>query len=476
MTKSEKHARASGKSRDGDRENDRDESPEDNQDNNRVDDLGDNRPEDRDDAREPGETRPTVDSGDSKLPAPEQQGRQDSDDRRARSGPLVWLALLLALASLGLASYLYWSNGENSASDQQPGPSASEFGQLVDRVDKIRQETAAGIGGLRDDLGKLSVELEAEEPGPDAGVLAQRIDRLSAELETLADAPGPDDSALAQRIDQLSARVESALGERNSAMAGVRTRLGELESEVGRRLEQFELELSNVGSNLDQADRDLATRLLLTEVDSLFAIAQNQLLTGGTDAVALQSWERAMERLTTLEGADFRALKESARREFRQLQDYQPPDLAMQVERLFAMTDAVAEWPARTVQPGQQRDEAGRPDGWRGRMGQVLGSLVRVESVDREFLGPDEIDMARERVHSTLQTAAFAMVRSRPDLARRLMGEAADAVHRVFDVEAADVAEALIWLEDAAADDAPIDSPDLKESRAEISRLLGEMR
>jgi len=472
MTKSEKHANASGKSRGGDRE----ENPEDNQDNLREDDRGDDLEDDRDDSPEPVDKNLTEDSGDSKRLEREPQERQTSDHHRGRSGPLVWLAMLLALASLGLASYPYWSGGQTPVSDEQPGPSASEFEKLVDRVDTIRQESVTGIEELRDDLDKLSDALEAEESGPDASVLAERIDQLSAEVEAMAEAPGPDASVLAERIDQLSARIERLQGERNTALDGTRERLEELESEVGRRLEQFELKLSNVGSNLDQADRDLATRLLLTEVDSLFAIAQNHLLAGGDGAVALQSWERAMGRLTTLEGADFQDLKEIARREFRQLQDYRPPDLAMQIERLFRMTDEVAEWPVKTVQPGQQPDESGRPDGWRARVGQVVGSLVRVESVDREFLGPDEIDMARERVRSTLQTAAFAMVRSRPDLARRLIGEAADAVQRVFDVEAADVAEALNWLEAAAANDARVEPPDLTESRAEISRLLGGRR
>ena len=129
-----------------------------------------------------------------------------------------------------------------------------------------------------------------------------------------------------------------------------------------------------------------------------------------------------------------------------------------------------------TIQPGQQPTEPASDEGWRARLGRVVGSLVRVESVDREFLGPDEVDLARERVRSTLQTAALAMARSRPDLARGLIGEATEAVQRVFDTDATNVSEALSRLEDIASSTDRVEPPELADSRAEISRLLGGMR
>ncbi len=384
-------------------------------------------------------------------PGPGNRAGKDAGDRRGRTGFLVWLSLLLALAALGLASYPFWSQWLDSDIPETSGPSTSEFEMLAGRVDTLRQDSRAGIEALRAELDALSSELEREAQGPDAGVLTERI-------------------------DQLSARIERLQGERNTDLGGLRSRLGELESEVGRRLEQFELRLANVGSNLDRADRDLATRLLLMEVDSLFAIARNNLVLGDNAEVALQAWERAMARLTTLEGAEFQALKESARREFNQLQDYRPRDIGMQIERLFGMADAVADWPVKTVQPGQPAARSDSGEGWRSRLGQVVGNLVRVESVDREFLGPGEIDLARERVRSLLQTAALALVRSRPDLARDVLDETTEAVRLVFDTDAANVAEALGHLEEIGAAARRVQTPELSDSRAEISRLLGEIR
>lgn len=422
---------------------------------------------------------PDVDSDQSQDRGGDSGDEMNRSRRPVRSGGLVWLALLLALGSLGLASYPYWSDRLGNRIAEPTGPSAAEFERLAARVDSIRRDSVSGIEAVQDDVAGLSAELEASS-GPDAGVLAQvktiqdELDRLSADIE--ASSAGPDGSVLADRIDQLSARVELMQGEQNTALGGMRSRLDALESEVGRRLEQFESALSSVGSDLDRADRDLATRLLLTEVDSLFAIAQNHLVVGGDGGVALQSWERAVERLTALEGGEFQTLKDTARRELEQLREYRPPELGMQIERLFEMADAVGEWPVKTVQPGRQPNDSDPADGWRDRLGQVVGSLVRVESVDREFLGPDEIDRAREQVRSLLQTAALALVRSRPELARSLVGQAAEAAQRVFDSEASEVGQALAWLEDTAASVARVEPPDLTRSRAEISTLLGGLR
>jgi|GEM_PF-1969919 len=458
MTESRKPAKNRGETRDDaledNYEDDRDDNRDESRDENRDESRDESRDETGDDSQESSKQSQPGDNEDSEDPRPEPGAGEVADDHRIRSrrsGPLVWVALLVALASLGLVSYPHVSNWLNPHTAEQNGPSDSEFERLAGRVDAIRQDSVAELEDLRDELDKLSSDFEAEAQGPDASVLAERIDQLSARLERLQ-------------------------GERNTDLGGLRTRLEGLESEVGRRLEQFELRLSNVGSNLDRADHDLATRLLLMEVDSLFAIAQNHLVSNGGGDVALEAWDRATTRLTALDGAEFKGLKETARREFEQLQEYRPQDLGAQIEQLFGMADSVAEWPVNTIQPGQQAADAGSDEGWRARLGQVVGSLVRVESVDREFLGPDEIDMARDRVRSTLQTAALAIARSRPDVARGLIGEAADAVRRVFDIDATNVSEALRRLEALASSIDRVEPPELADSRAEISRLLGDLR
>lgn len=451
MTEPEKRASKPGKKHEDARDSDLDESRHDDAHGDARDIGPDDGADKRDDPQETSLQERSDEPGEPEPSVAESGAEPVAVDRRARSGPLVWLTMLVALVALGLASYPFWAHWLQPGAAEPAGPSASEFERLAGRVDEIRQDSVAEITTLR-----------------------ERLDELSAAFE--ADTQGPGASDLAGRIDQLSVRLERLQGERNTAIGGLRTRLEELESEVGRRLEQFELRLSNVGSNLDRADRDLATRLLLMEVDSLFAIAQNQLVAGGDGGVALQAWERAMARMAGLDGAEFDDLKDAARREFSRLQAYSPPDPSLQMERLFEMADSVAEWPVKTLQPGNRPAEPGSDEGWRARLGRVIGGLVRVESVDREFLGPDEVDMARERVRSMLQTAALAIVRSRPELARKVIGQAVDAAKSVFDSDSAAVAEALGRLEEIAATIDRVEPPELGDSRAEISRLLGGMR
>lgn len=387
-------------------------------------------------------------------PQEESPGSENAADEKSRPGGagfLVWLALVLALASIGLASYPFWAQWLNLQPASQAGPSSAEFERLADRVDRVRQERTAAADALRTELDRLSAELDAESS-----------DASSQEL--------------AERIDQLSLRLERLQGERNTSLGGIRSRLEDLESEVGRRLEQFELKLANVGGNLDRADHGLRTRLLLMELDSLFAIAQNQLTINGNADAAIRAWERALERITALDGAEFRSLEETAQREFRRLREYSPPNIQTEVEKLFAMADEIPQWPVKTIQPGQPMTQAGEDQTWRDRMGRVFGDLVRVESVDRDFIGPDEVDLAREQVRMTLQTAALAMVGSRHELAARLIAEAEDAVRNVFDTEAGNVTGALDELEEMASGGAQPEPPSLTESRAEIARLLGGKR
>lgn len=366
-----------------------------------------------------------------------------------RSGALAWIALLVALAAVALAAYSYWTQWTKSETEPGVDPLAAEFEALAGRVEQVERRMGSDLEALRSELAELA------EPKEDSG---------------------PSAAALAERIDELGVRLERIQGEQNTGLGGMRSRVEELESEVGRRLEQFDLRLSRVGSNLDQADHDLATRLLLMEVDSLFAIAQDRMALQGDAETARQAWQRGMERLSALEGGEFRALKQEAEREFERLQEFRTPDTAGQVGRLFAMAEAVGEWPVQLPQSARQEATEGSEDGWRNRISSVFGSLVKFESVDQEHLGPAEIEFARERIGTVMQTAAVALAQSRHELARQLIGEAISETRQVFDTGAAPVSDAVEWLEQLADEDRDRRPPELTASRAEISRLLGDVR
>jgi len=400
------------------------------------------------------------DTEDSDAPEP-QQSREDDDSPIATEsahgraagrghGALVWLALLLALASLGLSSYPLWSEWTGGVTREAASPSTDQFESLVDRVEQTRGDNLAAIEAVRAEL---------------------------AELSTEAGESNADMDALDRRIDQIGARLETLEGKQNTELGGVRSRLEELESRVGRRLEQFETRLSNLSPDLDSAEQDLSTRLILMEIDSLFAIAQDQLAVSGEPGSAIAAWQRGMERLGTLNGAEFENLKTSAQREYNRLKEFSPPETGPQVERLYRIAADVSAWPVRAARSeAPVEPTAVGADGWRDRLGNVFDSLVQVETVDSEILRPGEIELVREQVRTTLHTAALALVRSSPELAGRLVDTAAADIQRVFDTETAAVSEALTWLEALPAGDSRLVPPSLTASRVEISRLLGGAR
>ncbi|MEX0915919.1 MAG: uroporphyrinogen-III C-methyltransferase [Wenzhouxiangellaceae bacterium] len=388
--------------------------------------------------------QPSSTTDEAQLSAAGGDGSADQSARGRRSGPLAWIALLLALAAISLASHSFWSNWMDSESGEESSASMAQLEALTDRMER---ERSAAMQRVRGDLDRLADEFE------DAG---------------------PATAALSERIDRLGTRVERLQGEQNTELGGVRSRLDDLETEVGRRLELFEQRISNIDSGLDRADRELATRLLLIEVDSLFAIAQDQLAVSAEPAAARRAWARGMQRLERLEGGQFRDLKEQARHEFELVEAFRPPDSTANVERLYRLAAEVGQWPG-TASRSEPADASGDGTGWRARIGRVFDNLVKVENVDRAYIGPAEFDFAREQIRTTLQTAALALVRSRPDLAQPLIAEAADRIRHVFDADAAEVAGALEWLEGVAGDER-IEPPSLEASRAEIARLLGGMR
>lgn len=383
--------------------------------------------------------------------------------RRAGSGAIAWVALLLAVIAAGLATQPHWDQlfaGADKKAAETARPAMEQFRSLADRL----ADTAE----------------TAEQNAQTLEQLSQNLAELETELNTaLNERPAKD---FYERADQLAARLERLEGQFTTRLGGVRVRVEDLEERVGRRLERFELRLADFGAGLDRADRDLATRMRLVEVDSLFALAQDQLAVSGNVAVARRAWQRGLERLAMLQDAEFTELKKIARQEFARLEGFRPPDTAADVERLYTIVDAIGEWPAAYSQADDSSQTQSRQDsetpspGWRDRLGGVFDELVTIENVDRDHFSPAEVDLLRARLQSTLQAAAVALVRADQDTARRLIERVLERAERGFDSGAGPVEESLQWLSTLAARDDDIRPPSLEDSRIEIARLLGSVR
>ena len=194
--------------------------------------------------------------------------------------------------------------------------------------------------------------------------------------------------------------------------------------------------------------------------------------------------------MTALNGSEFDDLKTIARREFEKLEAFRPPDTAADVKRLYTIVDEIDDWPARASQASesgqaqaqtqtqtQAQASAKSTAGWRDRLGGVLAGLVTIESVDGEYASPAEVDLERERLQTSLQAAALALVRANDDTAQRLTQRVIARAERYFDTSDEVVEESLQWLSGLVArDERERRAPLLEESRAEIARLLGRVR
>jgi len=401
------------------------------------------------------------DSGSAAEPAASETG--ETTARRRGSGAIAWLALLLAVTAAGLAARPYWSQwipiGSQKTTDKAL-LTAAEFQTLTDRVENIGAKVERNSQAIDESL--------------------QGLEDLEADLKAgLRERPTQDFSG---RADRLATRLERLEGEYNTRFGGVRSRVEDLEERVGRRLEQFRLRLADAGAGAERTDQDLATRLRLVEVDSLFALAQDQLALSDNADAARKAWRRGLERLTALEGSRFDDLKRIARREFDKLEAFRPPDTAADIDRLYTIVDEVGDWPARAGKSSESEQAQAQASetssaGWRDRLGGVLAGLVTIESVDGEYVSPAEVDLERERVQTNLQAAALALVRARQDTAQRLIQRVLARAELHFDTNDEAVEESLQRLSDLVArDDRERRAPLLEESRAEIARLLGSAR
>ena len=377
-----------------------------------------------------------------------------ADRAPAGSRAFARFAVFLAMTSIAFTSFPAWPQDLPEAIENEAAPSGTDFESLADRISTVEQESIVA----------------ADEPPADAASPADGISESEA-------------SALSERIDQIGVRLEAVESNIESGFVNTRARLQDLESQVqnlelrvGQRLDQFEMRHSDLESDRDRADQDLATRLLLIETDALFAIAQDQLVMSGDREPAVRAWRRALQRLSALAGAEFDNLKAIAKAELDTLQAFKPPDIALQVRRLYEIADEIEQWPVPGAQPRQNANPELRDAGWRDRLGNVLDSLVQVEKMGSEFPKREEIELARERIPTMLQTAALALLRSRPELARGVVEESTAFARRVFATDSTRISRSLQWLDEFAEGDAEFNPPSLVEARAEIARLLGAER
>lgn len=439
-------------------------------------------------ATESNGAKPAPDSdGDAPEQAPTSASGEQSGGGGDRGAPAgrpsrgpAWFAVLLALAALALAARPFWPPSVPGA-PQRDGAAATAQVDALENLDALENRLAS----LRERLDRAeqslreSLESVEQDLSEDLSMLEDRLEQRAAGAERRAEdagrrAQGADQrfGAMQDSIDSLRARLDRLESRRNEAEGRVTGRLDELEQRLAERLERFDARLSRVGDERELAREAHAARLRLSEIDQLVSIGRHRLGLGDIEA-ARRAWQWALDQIESLDGSRYTALREAARADFERLRDYQPPARHEQVEALLSLAEGATAWPTQVMRTSAGDD--GSPDqpqaGWRGRVGDVVSRLVRVESLDPKQ--PAIVDVARVRaeLRARLVTAALALARGDDELVRMLLDDAVSDIEGAFATDDEDVAAALRTLR--GMDTTPQRPPTLTATREQLNALLG---
>jgi len=395
-------------------------------------------------------------------PGVEQDGRdRDAEPARpARSGGgvVAWLALLLALALIGVAAWVVLGPGSRwlptADLERRQAASAQRLSELDQRLDALAAERLDGVetavaslreqlGGIDDDLVALRRELDAVPAAFDPQPLQRRLDRLSARLER-------EIPALRQRLTALESRLDAAV-------------------ETG-------------------APRRVAQRAALLDAIAYLREARVRFEVSQRPEPALAGFRQARTILRQLNLSGLEPVVAALHAELEQLSRVaaRRPDTA--VAELGTLAGAAADWPlAGTAGPERQAaaadsergNGAGQkvaPTGWWQRLSGLLGDMVRVRRAGDMPVTVDEAHGLRRQVATQLTSAQLLLLQGRYPAYRQLLDTIIGTLEQWFDTAEPTVASALASLRQLHEAAAAPEPPSLGAAETRLRELLETLR
>lgn len=354
-------------------------------------------------------------------------------------------ALVLALAALGLISWLWW--------------------QRLDTGESTRMDAlAAGVEAQAADLQRLRTQIEAQ---------VRRIESLPGgvedRLQELENRPPAVDPAQLQALEQRDERMAARLD----------ARLDALERDVSSQLDALDERLAaqpaRPQTDFDEQIRQHRRELVLHETAALLRIGQSLAELGDDLSGARQAYARAAARLQNLDDRRATGLRQAVVRESELLAASSGPDWVEAVGQLAALSASAADWPLLDepfeADGGSAQDEADGSGRWYSGIGRALGSLVQVTPREQTALPESVVESLRERIRLYLAAAeAAAARRNAAELAghARTAMDLLDARFNAHDPAVARAREVLAGLAQSTA----AERPDLGAALAEIERSL----
>lgn len=379
-----------------------------------------------------------------------------SAPRRRGFGWIV-LALVLALAALGLSAWQFSQQFDQDGQGASEDPVAPEIDRRLANLEGESGELRRRMDGIVS--GQQAADQGLESVAADLGRLRESLQALEAHVD-------PD---IADEVGELRRQLEELGGE-----------LGELAGRLGQALD----ELAERGDLERRVDRDLQRQMLMLEAAGLLRAGQERAELADDLPAAILAYRRAAERLEGIDDVRLDRVRRALARELDALEAVRAPDLARELARLERLGRASRQWPTQlgdadgsTV--AEEDLNAGAADGdtqdtpWRERLGGALRGLVRVQSRDAIGRTGEQFGAAREQLQLRLVAAQLALTRRDADALALHLEAALELLDEWFDPASAAVAEGRGEIEGVASMRLDIPTPELGEALDLLRDRLG---
>lgn len=284
------------------------------------------------------------------------------------------------------------------------------------------------------------------------------------------------EQVLTQRLEQYSSA--------NQQSANLAQQAEELSAEAVAKTELLEQKLAesrDQQESLQTLYRELAynrEERVITEIEQLLIIANQQLQLAGNIKPALLALQTALARLQQIDTPQAVHLRNTITDDIQKLQNLPQADIAEMNIELESLAQAIDTLPL--VSDRHPEPETAEPvtstNPWRQLAREVwqdFKSLVRLERIDRPeppLLSPDQTFFLRENVKLRLLMARIALLQHDAASYQANMKAAEQWIQQYFDVREPDVRKVLSGIQQLATTTVDTSIPDINESLGLVSK------
>lgn len=371
--------------------------------------------------------------------APEALGEPEStqtEPPRPRSGRFIaFLALLISIAALAGAGWMWWQDQQGVATEQ------TRLLNEIARLDGGDEELRLRIMELRDELDTLA------------------SGDVSAEFRALQQRAASDREQLA--------RLEQAIREQTTLSRSLQTATDAMQD----RLQAAEAAVTGMSTR----ELDAGGELDLAEVDYLLRLANERLQLFADPAAADAALEVADRHLAALDNPMYVGVRQEIAAARRALAAIDIPDYLELADRLDRLQAAIPELDFPDETAAATTPPEGGETGWWAKAKSVFASLVTVRRATEAEgrLSIEDKDYVRQRIWLQVEIAHLALMRRDEAAFRRALERVEESIKTWFEADD-DTFESVVGEIDALSSvDIEPDVPDITAPWSTLRLLRG---